>query len=100
MALVSDILVFGAATLAALYCFILSRRIKRLSDLDKGLGAAIATFSGNVEELEEALKTARIATDRSLTDLGEICRKSEVSARRLELLLATLDDQTQGSVSP
>ena len=97
MALISDVFVFGAAAAAALYCFILSRRIKKLNDLDKGLGGAIASFSANVEQLEQALKTARTATDVSLSELSEICHKSEVSARRLELLLATLDDQQLGA---
>lgn len=56
--------VFQAALLLAscglaLFCAILARRLRKLNDLESGLGGAIAVMAAEVDRLEQAIRTAR-----------------------------------------
>ena len=92
MAFVSDLLVAAAALGAALYCFILSRRLQALSRLDGGLGSAIALLSTQVDDLSRTLRQARENADSGAAALGGQTARAEAACQRLELLLATLHD--------
>jgi len=41
MVFIADILLAAGALSAAFYCFVLSRRLRRFTDLEKGVGGAI-----------------------------------------------------------
>lgn len=43
----------------AFFCLILSRRLRRLNDLETGLGGAIAVMAAEVDRLEVAMRAAR-----------------------------------------
>ena len=47
MAFIADILLAAGAAAAAFYCFILSRRLRRFTDLEKGVGGAIEQLDGS-----------------------------------------------------
>ena len=50
----------------ALFCLTLARRLRRLNDLESGLGGAIAVMAAEVDRLEQAIRNARAeATDAS-----------------------------------
>ncbi len=92
MDLIADTLMGAGALGAGLYCLILSRRLNRFNQLEGGMGGAIAVLSAQVDDMTRALELARGTageTARTLTDLTE---RSEQSARRLELLIASLHD--------
>lgn len=55
MALIADGLLIATALTAALYCAILSRRLRRLANADEGLGARIKALHEAVEETRAAL---------------------------------------------
>ncbi|MEM8741700.1 MAG: hypothetical protein AAGE13_09405 [Pseudomonadota bacterium] len=65
MALIADGLVIAAALTAAVYCMVLSRRIRRLASLDGGLGQAIAQLNRQVDGMQEALGAAKRASGAS-----------------------------------
>lgn len=41
------------------FCFVLGRRLRRLNDLETGLGGAIAVMAAEVDRLEKAILAAR-----------------------------------------
>jgi hypothetical protein len=96
MELLADGLLIAAALTAAIYCRVLAGRLRRLSDLDRGVGAAIGALSARVEALQEAVAAARRVTGASVRDLGERTARAEVAAGRLELLLAALHEREAG----
>ncbi len=95
MALIADVLLIAGALGAALYCMVLSRRIKSLSRLDTGLGGAISALSKQVDEIQASVKTATRASGASMKDLVEVTGRAEIAAGRLELLLSTVHERGQ-----
>lgn len=101
MALIADILLISGAFGAALYCLVLSRRLSRLSDLDGGVGKAIADLNERVGELSRALQEARSAADGAASPLDDLTERAEAVAALLEARLAELpgvnDERGAGS---
>ena len=95
MAFLSDLFLFAAALGAGFYCLILSRRLKRFSGLETGMGGAIAVLSAQVDDLTRMLDQARAAAQGSADRLEERTRRAEAAARQLELMLAALHDLPQ-----
>ena len=93
MAFIADtLLIFGALS-AALYCFILSRKIKGLMRLDSGLGGAISALSLQVDEIQTSVKAATKASGASLQELVDITSRAEIAAGRLELLMVSVHER-------
>ena len=92
MVFIADILLAAGALSAAFYCFVLSRRLRRFTDLEKGVGGAIAVLSVQVDDLSKALKQAEAATAASANGLAVQSRSAKEAAKRLELLMASLHD--------
>jgi hypothetical protein len=88
----SDLLLASGAIAAGFYCFVLSRRLRRFTDLEKGVGGAVAVLSAQVDDLSRALERARGAAQTSATTLTGVTDRAEAAGRRLELLLASLHD--------
>ncbi|MEL7117691.1 MAG: hypothetical protein AAGP08_19245 [Pseudomonadota bacterium] len=92
MEFIADILLIAGATAAAFYCIVLSRRLKRFNDLEKGVGGAIAVLSAQVDDMTKTLdlaqKTAREIFERLVRTSG----RAEDVAKRLELLVASMHD--------
>ena len=92
MELIADILLVAGALGAGLYCFVLSRRLKRFTDLEKGVGGAVAVLSTQADELKKSLDTARMASDQSGDTLEALTARAETVAQRLELMMASMHD--------
>ncbi|MEO1788503.1 MAG: hypothetical protein AAFR34_02255 [Pseudomonadota bacterium] len=92
MGLLADILLVLAALGATVYCVVLSRRLNRFTDLEKGVGGAIAVLSAQVDDMTNTLKSAQAAASSSATSLGDLTGRAEDAARRLELLVASMHD--------
>jgi len=90
MEIVADGLMILAGAAAAFYCLVLSRRLRRLTNLDSGLGAAIATLSTQVEEMRKSLESARSMSGETQQELAQRTARAEIAAGRLELLLAAV----------
>ncbi|WBU56727.1 hypothetical protein [Paracoccus sediminicola] len=90
-----------AATLPlSIYCHILSRRLKRLNDLESGLGGAIAVMTSEISRLDGAIRRARAEAEQATNALShaiedarnekaywalqkELTRPAPVTSRRL-----------------
>jgi len=92
MGFIADILLVAAALGATFYCVILSRRLSRFTDLEQGVGGAIATLSKQVDDMTSTVQSAQGAAAASAESLGSLTGRAEDAARRLELLVAALHD--------
>lgn len=102
MELIADILLIAGALGAAFYCFVLSRRLSRFTDLDKGVGGAIAILSAQVDDMTKALAKAQASAAGSNDSLNTLTHRAEDVAGRLELLVASMHDipENVGSKPP
>ena len=92
MTLISDILMSLGAFGAAIYCFVLSSRLKKFTTLEGGMGSAIAVLSAQVDDMTKALDRARTAATGSAAALEGLTTRGEAVAARIELLLASMHD--------
>ena len=99
MELIADGLLLAGTIAATFYCFILARRVRGLTDLDAGLGGAITALSRQVDDMNSSVDVAKQATGASAKELIAMTARAEIAAGRLELLLATLHENT-GAVGP
>ncbi len=90
--LIADILMAAGSIGAGIYCLVLSRRLSRFTDLEGGMGGAVAVLSVQVDDLTKALSEARRASAGSVSQLTELTRRAEESAAKLEILLASMHD--------
>lgn len=92
MALIADMLMAAGAFGAAIYCYVLSGRLKRFAALESGMGGAIAVLSVQVDDMTKALAAAGMAATGSASNLDALTRRAETVAAKLELLVASLHD--------
>lgn len=92
MELIANILLAAGAFGAAIYCYVLSRRLARFTTLETGMGGAIAVLSAQVDEMTRALQTAQDTARGSATSLEALTARAEAAAARLDLILATMHD--------
>lgn len=92
MTFFADILLAAGALGVGVYCFVLSRRLRRLAQLEGGVGGAIAVLSAQVDDMTRLLQAARKAAEDSAAALDAQTRRADSAARRLELMMAALHD--------
>lgn len=92
MKLLADMLLLLGALGAAFYCIVLSRRLRRFTDLETGVGGAIAVLSAQVDDMTRSLEAARKIAQSSAVSLDGLTERAESASRRLELLMASLHD--------
>ncbi len=99
MTLIADMMLGAGALGAAVYCFILARRLKRFTQLESGMGGAIAVLSAQVDDMTRALESARRAASASTEGLEAQTERAQKQADRLELLLASMHDLPEDAMS-
>ena len=92
MELIADILMSAGAFGAAVYCYVLSGRLKRFTTLETGMGGAIAVLSAQVDDMTRALDRARGAATGSASSLEMLTLRAETVAAQLGLLVASMHD--------
>ena len=90
--IVADILLALGAAGAGVFCLVLIRKLRALTDLEKGVGGAIKVLGAQVEQLNRTLIDARSKADASETALAELSARAEATARQLEIMLAATQD--------
>lgn len=88
----SDVLLVVAAAAAAIYCMVLSRRLKNFNNLQNGMGGAVAVLSAQVDDLSKMLERAEVSAAESAQRLQDLNARSDEGAKKLEVLLASLHD--------
>lgn len=92
MDLISELFMGAAALGAAVYCFVLSRRLRRFTDLEQGVGGAVAVLATQVNDLNKALADARRVAGAGAQSVERQVARAEAASERLELLIASLSD--------
>jgi len=92
MEIIADIFLIAGAIGAGVYCIVLSRRLKRFTDLEKGVGGAIAVLSLQVDDMTKTLEKAQVSAANSTSSLNALTGRAETVAKRLELLVASMHD--------
>ena len=92
MQFISDFLLGAGALAAAIYCLVLSRRLQKFTQLESGMGGAIAVLSAQVDDMTKALEKAQATAKSSVTTLDSMTGRAEGVAQKLELLLASMHD--------
>ena len=102
MQFISDFLLGAGALAAAVYCLVLSRRLQKFTQLENGMGGAIAVLSAQVDDMTKALEKAQATAKSSVTTLESMTGRAEGVAQKLELLLASMHDipEPKQSVTP
>lgn len=95
MDLIANGLLLAGTLAAVFYCYILARRVKGLTDLDTGLGGAITALSTQVDEMKASFDSAKQVSGASVNELVAMTARAEIAAGRLELLLATLHENSE-----
>ncbi|MEM6677413.1 MAG: hypothetical protein AAF675_06030 [Pseudomonadota bacterium] len=86
MALIADGILIACALTAAIYCAVLSTRLKRLANTEDGIGSQIATLNTAVEETRTALAAAQERISGLREESGgasERVRREMAQARRV-----------------
>ncbi len=100
MALIADMLLLAGALGAGFYCHVLSGRLRRFTDLEKGVGGAVAVLSAQVDDLAKSLEAAQGTAKSSVSTLAEVSDRAEKAARHLELLVASMHDLPEAAPEP
>ena len=100
MELIAEILLVAGALGAAVYCFVLARRLSRFNDLERGMGGAVAVLSAQVDDLTKTLEIAHESSGDSVQVLTDLTDRAEAVAKRLELLVASMHDLPDSSDAP
>lgn len=100
MDMIADILLMAGSFGAAIYCYVLSTRLKKFTTLETGMGGAIAVLSAQVDDMTVALEKARQAANGSAESLEGLTARGEAVARKLELLVASLHDLPDPKAPP
>lgn len=92
MSFIADALLITGTLAAGIFCIVLSKRLSRLSDLEKGVGGAVSVLSAQVEDLKETLTATQHSAEHSNASLLKITERAEGVARSLELMMASMHD--------
>ena len=95
--MLSDLLLGSGALGACIYCAVLSRKLTRFTDLEKGMGGAIAVLSVQVDDMTKALANAQVTAKGSSADLQSVIARADECSRYLEMLLASMHDLPSGT---
>ncbi len=98
--MIADTLLAAGAVGAAIYCLVLSRRLKKFNNLQDGMGGAVAVLSAQVDDMTKTLEKARKAAGRSSRELTDLTERAEDVSRKLELMLASMHDLPEVSEPP
>ena len=98
--ILSDILLILGAVSAGGFCLLLGIRLKRFSDLDRGVGGAIAVLSAQVDDLTRTLARAEDGAKNSADVLQDLTDRAEKTSRQLEYMLAATQDLPVAAQEP
>jgi hypothetical protein len=86
LAPLSDVVVVVACIAAAIGCFVLNRRVRRLASTERGIGKAVSEMARSVGQFETLLTAAEASTREASAILDEQFAQARKLVARLELL--------------
>lgn len=80
-----EFILTGASIGLGFFCFILARRLRRLNNLETGLGGAIAVMAAEVDRLEKALKKVQAEATTASNALSSKIEIAQAERAKWEL---------------
>ncbi|MFV0293219.1 MAG: hypothetical protein ACK5II_08385 [Paracoccus sp. (in: a-proteobacteria)] len=68
--LIFPLISLATSMLLVFYCYVLSRRLRRLNNLETGLGGAIAVMTGEISRLDQAIRRAKTEAEVAAAELA------------------------------
>ena len=99
MSLIIDFLLLAGSGTACLYCWILSKRLKALTNSEGGIQTGIVALSQSAEEMQEAMSTTKEAANASVAQLEQLVQEIEQRKPELEALLAQITEVSAQAVT-
>lgn len=96
MELLTNGLLIAATLFAGGYCWVLSRRVRELKSLDKGLGKSIVTLTRQIEVARTTLEESRNAAKISRNDLTDLLQKADEATQRVAEATEAAQDIERG----
>lgn len=90
MEMIFDVALILISGLAVLYCWLLSRRLKRLQSLETGLGASIVELTNAISQTNAAALEARASTVETVQTLKKLLTNVEDSLPLADARLESL----------
>jgi len=90
MDLISDFLLLAASLSACFYCWMLSKRLKKLKSSRNGIAASLASLSKSVEEAKKAIAHSHVAAEESVARLEPLVLEARQMRAELTYDLETL----------
>lgn len=82
--LAKDLILIALCAACAIYCAMLSRRLKNLSNLRDGVGASIISLTEAIEKTHAASLATKADIHRSIDDMQALLREAESMSVKLE----------------
>lgn len=99
MSLIIDFLLLAASGTACFYCWILSKRLKALTNNKDGIQTGIVALSQSAEEMQDALATTKDAANASVAQLELLINEAQQKTPELEALLQQITDVSTQAVT-
>lgn len=93
MSLIADGILIVTCLTTAVYCYVLSRRLTRLSRTDEGIGKQIAQLNAGLEDTRAAVKEIRATTKAASEKLA----REVAHARKIAIQLSRLNENAADS---
>lgn len=97
LSLLSDILLIAATVGLAVWCRLLSNRLRAFNAADAGTEETIAALARRVDDLRTSIAAARIDTTGRDARIAELNAGADDRIGRMEMLLASLEDLEEES---
>ncbi len=99
MEMIVNFMLVAASGSAAVYCFILNRKLQGLKDTEKGLGATIASMAQAVEQAQSAVALAKQSSAESIDELEPLVAETRAFMPKLTELVESIGDIADASIS-
>jgi len=88
--LIKDCVLIGLCAVCALYCLLLSKRLRALSNNRTGLGASIVSLTEAIETTHQASQASRRDISASILEMQDLINQADSKANALEARLSEI----------
>ena len=99
MELIIDFMLLAVSGAAAFYCLMLSRKLEKLKDTEKGLGATIATMSATVDQARGAVLIAKESSAESIAELSPLIKETREILPKLEEMVDVISELSEIAIN-
>lgn len=97
MQMIVDFILLAASAAAAIYCFVLSARLKKLNDVRGGLGATIASMSATIEQTRLMLEETKKLSLDGEQKLRKLINEAETLTPEIADLIDALTEAAEAA---